>query len=59
MNEKQAEAIKNFDDAELITMYLSYYKKCVIDSWLFEGEAYEIYNALYAEIRYRMKGGRA
>ena len=58
MTEKQAQAIKNFDDAKLIEMFLSYHKKCFIDNWIFEGEPHEIYTALYEEMRDRMSSGK-
>lgn len=55
MTDKQKEAIKNFDNKELIDMLFSYYRATVLE-FMLEGEKVDIFNALEAEVYRRMEG---
>ncbi len=56
MNEKQRQAIKNFDNYKLLDMYNSYYIK-MINSLVPPAEDTAIYDGLRAEILERMQKG--
>lgn len=55
MTEKQREAIRNFDNKQLIDMLFSYYRATVLQFEIV-GEKVDIFNALEAEVYKRMGG---